>query len=417
MNALRTLLYRILRKSETYTKTDMVYLASGGFWLVAGQGAAAVTSFVFSLAVARYLSPETYGTYKYILSIVAIIGAFSLTGLGTTIVRAVARGFDTALVRGFRTSLLWSAPMLLGFLGVSGYYWWKGANDIGAALLIAGLATMLINAATLFNAYWNGKKDFYRQTLFWTIVNVTATGATIIAILLTDNLLTLVATYFITSAIVHFILYLSIAHRIAQTATDEEPDKSEEGVVHLSILNFLNTIAANIDKIIVFQMLGTLQLAIYSFALALPDQLRAIFKSGARLALPRFVERKLDDIQSTLGDRLLRFGVLILGTAVLYMVAAPYIFQLLFPTYMASVPYSQLLALTLLTTLGAVPLAALQAHAKHRELYIHSITTNLIQIVSGIILMFYFGLWGAVISVLLNRTLNFALSFALLKRS
>lgn len=406
----------VLKYSERFTKTDMLYLVEGGFWLIAGQAIAAITAFVFSLIVARYLSPDTYGSYKYVLSLATIIGAFSLTGLGTTIIRKVALGYDGALAIGFRTNLLWSTPMLLGFAGVAAYYIYFGAYALGSALIIAGICLPIINSAALFNAYWNGKKDFYRQTLYWTIANVFTTVITIGAVLVTEHIAILVSSYFISSAVIHLILYVVVVRGAKDH--DERSGSTEElaDAAHLSAMNFLNTVSGNIDKIIVFQLLGTTELAIYSFALAIPEQIRGTLKAGARLALPRFAERPLYEIQKNLQERVVRFSLLILGAAILYMISAPYIFRFLFPAYMEAVPYSQLFALTLFTALGSAPLAALQAHARNKALYQHSILTNIIQIVSSVVLIQFLGLWGAAIAVVVNRTVSLVLPLYLLRR-
>ena len=38
--------YKLLRKSEKYTKTDMVYLTKGGFWLTLGQIISSTSAFL-----------------------------------------------------------------------------------------------------------------------------------------------------------------------------------------------------------------------------------------------------------------------------------------------------------------------------------------------------------------------------------
>jgi O-antigen/teichoic acid export membrane protein len=412
MSGVKNLAVAVLRWSERYTKTDMVYLASGGFWLVLGQFGAALTSFVFSLVVARYLDPNVYGSYRYILSLVTIIGAVSLTGLGTTIIRDTAQGIYSSLRSGYWLNLRWSFPMLIGFVGIATYYSFKGAHELAIGIGIAGIATAFINSAALFNAYWSGKKDFLRQTLYWSVANITTVGATIAAIFLSNDLVIIVATYFIASALANGTLYLLTSSHFPGNVGK----RMDKDALHLSILNFLNTVSGNIDKIIVYQLLGTAQLAVYTFALAIPEQLRAVLKAGARLALPRFAERSLDEIRSTIVSRILRFSIFIMIAAVCYIILAPYVFPILFPKYVASIPYSKLLVLTLFTVLGAAPLAALQAHAKLPALYTHSILTNIIQISCSIGFISLWGLWGAVTAVVVNRTVQLILPLYLLTR-
>ena len=404
----------LLRWSEKYTQTDMVYLAKGGFWLVAGQAGAALLAFVFSIVVANYISPYLYGSYKYVMSVVSIIGAFSLTGLGTTIVRKVAQGDETALRRGFGRSLLWNIPMVLAFCAVSGYYVYRGDYILSTAIFIAGVATALINSASLFNAYWNGKKDFARQSMYWSIANTLATVAVIVMFLFTDNIAVLIGVFFMISALANVSLYFYTLRKVHETTYTPDALESKDAF-HQSVINFLNTIASNIDKIIVFHLLGTVQLAVYSFALAMPEQIRNTLKAGARLALPRYAEQSFTNIQKFIGPKMFRFGLLILGMIVVYCLVAPFVFTYLFPAYHDSVPYSQIIALSLIGIIGTAPLSALQAHAKHRSLYIHAIVSNIIQIMSTVVLTLWLGLWGAVIALVGNRLLGMVLPWLLLK--
>lgn len=394
----------------------MLYLAKGGFWLLAGQFGAALLALIFSVIVANYLSPYLYGSYKYVLSLVSIIGAFSLSGLGTTIIRKVAQGDDASLKRGFTRSLLWSIPMFIGFCAVSGYYAYQGDLVLSTAIFVAGLTTPFINAASLFNAFWNGKKDFYRQTIYWTIGNTFATGSVIAALFLTDNIAILISVFFVTSALANGLLYLHTTRNISSTPTERDP-LEEKDAFHQSVINFLNNVSSNIDKIIVFHFLGTVQLAVYSFALAMPDQIRNALKAGARLALPRYAEQSFENIQENLSAKIFRFGLLIIVMTIGYIIIAPLLFTYLFPAYVSSIPYSQILALSLLGVLGTAPVSALQAHAKHKALYIHAIVSNIVQIVSTVVLVFFFGLWGAVIALLINRLLALVLPWILLNNS
>ena len=61
-------IFNLLHWSQKYTGTDMVYLATGGFWLISGQIFYSATAFLLSIAFANLWSKETYGIYTYIIS-------------------------------------------------------------------------------------------------------------------------------------------------------------------------------------------------------------------------------------------------------------------------------------------------------------------------------------------------------------
>jgi len=46
MQKIKNFLYKKLRLSEKYTRTDMVYIAKGGFWLTFGQSITSILSLI-----------------------------------------------------------------------------------------------------------------------------------------------------------------------------------------------------------------------------------------------------------------------------------------------------------------------------------------------------------------------------------
>ncbi len=73
----------LLRQSEKYFKTDMLYVAREGFWVVAGKAKTFAFSLLILAAFSSHATKELYGTYQYILSIIALFTTFSLPGINT----------------------------------------------------------------------------------------------------------------------------------------------------------------------------------------------------------------------------------------------------------------------------------------------------------------------------------------------
>ena len=100
-------LIRVLRWSEKYTKTDMVYLAHGTFWLSSSSIITGAVSFVLALAFANLLTKDAYGTYKYILTLFGILCVACLRGMDTAVTQGAARGNDGTVVSGLRSKRNW----------------------------------------------------------------------------------------------------------------------------------------------------------------------------------------------------------------------------------------------------------------------------------------------------------------------
>src|SRR3989344_6820392 len=119
MSGFSVLLTRLVRWSEGYTKLDMVYLASGSFWITLSQAGSTIVSLVVLIAFANLLTQEDYGTYRYILALAGLLNIFSLTGMKSSVARAVAMGQDGALRAAVRHQLIWGVLMLAAFLALA----------------------------------------------------------------------------------------------------------------------------------------------------------------------------------------------------------------------------------------------------------------------------------------------------------
>lgn len=204
---LRKWLHSLLRGLEKYTRTDMIYLFRGGFWLTAGQGMTSFLAFLLSIGFANLLVPETYGTYRYIISVGGLIAAFSLSGLSTVVTRSTARGYEGALWFSFLKNLKWSFGMMLIAGGAAIYYALQDNYLLAIGMLIVGCFSPLIDSAELYDAFLNGKKDFRTASLLRITRNAVPTIVLFIALLITKNPLLLVLVYFLA----HTVTILSLS--------------------------------------------------------------------------------------------------------------------------------------------------------------------------------------------------------------
>ncbi len=413
MDFLKTHTYRILRKSEKYFKTDMVYLANGGFWVTTGQGVASLSALALAIVFANFLPKETYGTYKYILSVVGIFSVLSLTGLPSALVRAVAMGFEGTMKRAFWINMRWSIFLILGSLAGALYYFWKDNTTLALGILVAGAFTPFFKSGVLYSSYLQGKKDFRKNSIFGIVRNLIPVITLSVTVFFTQNPLILVFFYFVSNTLVVLWLYnLTFKNLSLNSVEDSETIRYAK---HSSFVNILEGIASRIDSILLFQHLGGAQLAIYSFANAIPNNINEFIKNIASLAIPRFATRPSTDIRKMIFGKMLLLTLTLLPLALVFIFAAPYIFQFLFPQYMESVGYSQLLAITFLIN-GAIPLAFLESKTAIREKYILSIASNLVKIILTVFGVFLYGILGAIIAHILSKLFEFILVLFLTRK-
>lgn len=397
------MLQKISLLIEKFLKTDSKYLLRGSFWLGLGQAVSMLTSLATLIAFANLLPAQDYGSYKFILSGISLITALSLSGIVTTIVQSTARGYKHALIQGFRIHLKWAVVPVMIALMIGIYYLAKDNVIFAAGFIIAGLITPFSRSFELFDSYYVGESDFKTRTLYSIIQQMTQAAAVIIALFLTQNIEIIILVYLGSLATTSCIFYLMTKKKIEIANPEKEKvDFSlKKNGIALTGIDLLTRTAEELDKIVVFQILGPVQLATYLFALAPVAKIKGMEVVIKNLSLPKLSVRSISELQQSLPRKIIVAGAGALILAMGYIIVAPFLFTWLFPQYISAVPYTQALsALIVFSYPSSIIYYTLLAHVQKKALLITKIIPPLIKIGLIAVLIPLLGIWGAVFATI-----------------
>lgn len=414
--SLTTRITTLLRASEKYTKTDMVYLVSRSGLTVLAQLITASATLVFAIVVGHVLPKETYGEYKYVLSLIGILSLFSLNSIGSAVLQSTAQGYTGALRKGFWLNIRWSFVVFAGALVGALYYFILGNTTLAAELLIGGSLSPFLASANLYGSYLAGKKDFIRQMLYSIADNVATTAVMILTVLSTQSPLILVAMYFVANLLGALFFYARTRalYEAPRAAHDESMLSYSK---HLSVIGILGGIADAIDKVLIFHYIGAAELAIYSFATALPNQFRTPIKTLDTMIQTGFVGRSSADIRQSITNKFMWYGIASVVVTTLFILCAPFLFHIFFPAYRESIPYAQVYMLGFLAITFDPAGSYLASRKKVREFYINGVFFSICQILTMLVGVWYWGVLGLVCAAVITRLLNALLVYFLYRRA
>lgn len=404
---------KLLRWSEKYTKTDMIYMVKNGFWLIASSAVSMCSAFILSWSFANLLPKEVYGQYKYIVSVLTLLAMTTLNGMGTAISRASARGMDGSIDEAVRTEKRWGIIGGLLCAGIALFYFWRGDAALALAFGIAAPFVPFINVYILYSAVVYGKQLFSLGFRYELITNLSNAALMITALLLTGKLWLLILPFLFTNTFMQRGLFAHMKKTL-KLNTVKDPEAVSHGK-HMSLIYAIATTAQYLDQLLVFNYLGPAQLAIYNMALAPTEQLKGIFKLIGPLAFPKMAQAKPEELRKSIYAKTLKYGILIAIPISAFIALAPFLYSILFPQYMESVGYARWFALSLFLSASFVPITMLQAHGRIQEQYHLNIGASFFQIVCLLVGAQFFGLPGVVASRILKRVLDLVLGLYLVK--
>ena len=404
---------RYIDRLSAHLKIDMHYIVSGAFWGNVNYFVFSLLAFITSLLFARLLTKEAFGTYQYVLSIAGLMSSITLTGMNSAVTRAIARGYEGELKRSVRYQLILGIiPNVIGLI-IALWYLFHGNANLSLSFLWLALFLPAANAFNTWSTYTGGKKLFRLGTYYGFANNIISYAGVIIMLCLTRNFVWIALGNFGFGFLGNFIMYKLTLRRFKPN------DKTEPGTLsygtHLSITNIPNAASSQLDALLVFHFIGPAALAVYTFATLIPEKIAGGLKLLSTIAFPKFSEKPEASVRRFIISKM---PIMLLGiglVAILYALIAPWIFNIFFPTYNASIPFTQVYALSFFSVIGGIVQAALMSQQKTKALYITSFLTPAIEAALLVVLLYYFSVWGILWAQIITNIIQIPIQMAFLE--
>lgn len=383
---------------------NLDYVLRGGFWIVSSSVMGTLLSLGLSIIAAKYIPKEVFGIYKYILSMAGIAGALSLSGINTVVTRSVSQGFEGVFIESLKIQSRYAIFQFLCIAAFGGYYLYQGNSLYAICFLVASICAPLSTISNTFVAFLTGKQDFKRSSLYSFISTCIYVVTFALVAILSPYLLAIVTAYFISTTLANiYFCHRTIKVYKPNTLTQEGDSRY---AVHLSLSNAINIVAANIDNVIVYHLLGPVSLAIYNFATIIPDKLRSLSGFIQTIALPK-LSYNTNLPKKYLWKYIWILTALALGLILVYLPLAPFVFKFFFPNYYASAEFSQLYSLTLIAIPATFIMTALSAYKMQKELYLLNISMPILRMILLGLFIFNWGIVGAIVARIASITIHF----------
>ncbi|MCI0479811.1 oligosaccharide flippase family protein [Candidatus Uhrbacteria bacterium] len=406
---LRQLAGRVATRLTALLRLDVRFYGRSFTLMSFGHASAVLRGVATTFLMARWLPRETLGEFRYILAVFGIAGIFSMTGLNASVIRGVARG-DIGVVRIALKRIALVSPLgsvLLGLAALERHL--HGETTVAFGILIAAAAFPLYSLCGMYGPILTGKEHVRRLVQLAVVNNLLFAALFFAVILNVRGLLAITVAYFGFDILIRGAYTLRELRRIPSDAP--VGDHLRLGS-HLSAINAFQTVAGQLDQILLQRFFGYGTLANYSVAMLIPEQIKDFVNGISGIVLRRFSRREETGAVVTATRRHFKTMFALSGVMVLvYAALAPFALPWLFPQYAAEILPSIVYATGLVAMASIVGVNFFQAHDRLRDLWRFYVANTALQIGTNLLLIPALGAWGAVLSKTITRVASIPLSY------
>ncbi len=400
-------------RGSKYFGIDLKYFLSGSYWTSIPNALEAISKLLVAVIFTRAVTPEIYGEYRFYMSILLTLVIFALPGMGDSIVQSVARKYYRSFIDGTRAMIKFSILGSLVFLAITIYFYVTGRTNLSIYFLLTSAFFPTLFSFRNYSSFLLGLEEYKKQAKYYSAQIIVMNLFFILAIALTRNLTIIILTYLVAGTVTNFIIYSMVkkeyAKEIKQSKKDPELIKYGK---HLSVMSALPIISGNIDKILITFFLGFRTLAIYSIAQTIAQQNKVLFKPILKVILPR-LSREKDTAKLYRALRLKLKYMIGISTVItlIGIFAAPIIVKIFFPPeYEKAAFYAQLLFIGYVVALANIIfINYLTAQKLTTSLYKITFYPAALRVISLVVLLPIFGIFGAIASELVTSYSIFGL--------
>lgn len=385
-----------------------------------------ITSVILMLIFANTLTKETLGTYQYIIAAVSFICAFSLTGTSNALIRAIGKGhygyIQTA--KKYLTYGIMSSTLIGILVGL--YYLYQGNFLLGFSIPISALLMSLIYYQQKTNVILVAVEQFKRSNYLLKANALAPLFLLLPLVFFTQNAGVLAAFYFLSSllgiSITIYLFSLNCEEKELQISAKKislgAKDKIQYFyfVAHQSIITLVSIGTTHADKILIFQLLGAQQTALYYIAISLPERIKGTLKQFEPFLFSKFAKYPRLSAQQEIGEKFIFTLFLIIPVYIGFYFLTPIFFSLFLPDYQESILLTQIYGLTLFASSAIIPYSFLKAHSSNDIFYYYTFFTSCTRIIFVVVGIIQFQLAGAIVGATLSTLINTLMLLALTLR-
>ena len=319
-------------------------------WVLLNQAALSFGAAVIVVLLSWFLSRTTFGSLRYLTSVLSILTLFSLPGVMPLVLQQMPALGRKALRDALATQIRWGLAGMLGALGFAAYYWYLRETDLALGFAIAGLCAPIANLYLMPGTVLAGLRRFKQKFFVDAGILGTTAAAAAIGSYATRSIAGTMGLYFGVQAFATAFFLLRVFATLPEESAPAQmpPEVDLRYAKRLTVFQSALTLLPAFEKIAVFLLLGPAALALFVVAALPMEHVRSAFRSLAQF----FVMPHLAEAEEGSSARrqlfLLAGGIALAGMAV----AVVFVFfgmPFLFPKYELAVPLAGLLSLSLVS--------------------------------------------------------------------
>lgn len=410
---------KIIDYLERLIRTDIRYVLKGSFWFSIGHLVSTLAGIATAVAFANLLAPETYGNFKYILSILPFLDISTLKKIDQSLTISVSKGFEGDVINALKTKMKWGTLGSLAGFGLSLYYYLNGNSQLGILIAIMAIFVPLFNTPLISLDYLSGKKKFKTLSVVGSSSSVVYSLLIIAFIFLSKDIILILLAYFITNVLIRLVAFVFVIKKYPPNKKVEENNRTINYGKKLSILEIINVFGSSLDNILVFHYLGAAELAAYSFIKKVPENIKLIPRFITQLSVPKFSNQDIGDpsVKKEVIRKTWFFAAGSSAIVIIYILLAPFIFKILFAPYQQYVFLSQIYALSFVFNFGGLFFNFVETNRKIKDILSLNLIISILSILTVFVSLKFYGLIGLVVGYSFIRFSSSVLKYIYFKKA
>ena len=407
--------------SEGLSEQVLHGISRNGVFLLAGQITSRAIGFLYILVLARWLEVADFGRYTLIVSFLMIATTGVEFGLGRLVVRDLAR--DPNLIAPYLSALvpLRAGLACAGYLGLLGAIWVAGYSaEMLVLTMIAAISLLPTSLGLLFDALFHARQQMRYSALGDLLIAIVQLAGGSAVLLLGGGLTGVLIVGVGASAT--YMVFLAWQARARGYPIFPQGSDSKLSVtllrqaVPFAVVGILVMVTNRAELLILGVISDPESIAVFGAAAKFPEialLFPIIVASAAAPVISKLHASSREDLGRVYLWANQRLLWIMLPVTLAGVVLAESILGLLFPpAYHQATPILQILFCTLpLASVHIINSAVLTMSKRPRLMLLNAAVSAGIQFSLGLILISYFGLFGAALSAAVSQVLNLAFSY------